>query len=465
MIKCLPNLCFPKLKKLNCANNYINSLPIMELPELKYLNCYGNIIKKLPKLCFPNLTKFNCSNNQIEYLSDIDLPKLQHFLCWGNNIQKLSKIYLPALLEWNCSNNEILSIPDDIVCPQLEILNIDHNLLQKLPDNMNFPNLIHFSCSHNLLKILPNMKLLKLKELICSYNDLISLPENMDYPFLEELYCNNNFLQSLPNINFPMLKIFYCSHNILTSLPEQMFLPKLEDLYCNDNQLTTLPLCILQFRELYIINYDNNNIVELPLQISRFINRMHALNIYNDEENIHNTYIQKSFVDSINNITTRQDVMTYNKNQLINYIIDNKQLTEKTKSILFEFLDDETVHTTLLLTFSEVLWYTLQTIINDFNVFDEIFKILNQEILDAECKCFTGRICRVVNCLNGFSPLVNIQINDVEQIGNIIILIKHKLELNKTYTVELHKIQVEKELLERGYNEETINLWINQIED
>ena len=27
---------------------------------------------------------------------------------------------------------------------------------------------------------------------------------------------------------------------------------------------------------------------------------------------------------------------------------------------------------------------------------------------DAEYKCFSGRITRVINCLNGFSPLVNI---------------------------------------------------------
>jgi hypothetical protein len=187
----------------------------------------------------------------------------------------------------------------------LEILNLDYNLLQMLPHNISFPNLIHFSCSHNLLKELPNMNLPKLKELFCPYNRLISLSENMNYPFLEELYCNNNWLVSLPNINFPELKIFYCSHNRLTSLPEQMTLPKLDSLNCSDNQLTTLPICILQFTELYIINYENNNIIDLPLQITRFINRIsnnsiQKLYIYNDEENVHNTTIQKSFVDSIN---------------------------------------------------------------------------------------------------------------------------------------------------------------------
>ena len=80
------------------------------------------------------------------------------------------------------------------------------------------------------------------------------------------------------------------------------------------------------------------------------------------------------------------------------------------KSLLFEYVADTTVHSLLLLTFSEVLWFIIQTIITNFTdiIQVEIFMILNQEILDADCKCFTGRMNRVINCLNGFSPLVNI---------------------------------------------------------
>ena len=40
--------------------------------------------------------------------------------------------------------------------------------------------------------------------------------------------------------------------------------------------------------------------------------------------------------------------------------------------------------------------------------------------------------------------------------GNIIILVKNKLELTGIYTIEQHKIEVEKELLERNYDIETI---------
>ena len=48
--------------------------------------------------------------------------------------------------------------------------------------------------------------------------------------------------------------------------------------------------------------------------------------------------------------------------------------------------------------------------------------------------------------------------------GNIIILVKNKLELTGIYTIEQHKIEVEKELLERNYDIETIKTWLEYID-
>jgi pimeloyl-CoA synthetase len=85
-------------------------------------------------------------------------------------------------------------------------------------------------------------------------------------------------------------------------------------------------------------------------------------------------------------------------------------------------------------------------------------------MLDSECKCFTGRITRLVNCLNGLSDLVKINISDNQQIGNIIIIIKEQLGKNHIYTIEKHKEFVKNELQERGYNETIINEWLDYIE-
>jgi hypothetical protein len=61
-----------------------------------------------------------------------------------------------------------------------------------------------------------------------------------------------------------------------------------------------------------------------------------------------------------------------------------------------------------------------------------------------QSKCFTGRMGRVVNCLNGFC-LVNINIKDSDQIGNISVLIKSRLESANTYTIKSHKQMIKKE--------------------
>ena len=222
----------------------------------------------------------------------------------------------------------------------------------------------------------------------------------------------------------------------------------------------------MNWNELTHINYSDNPI-ELSPQMARFINRVrhgsnNTLNVYNDGQNVHNSSIQSSVKNSINNITTRTDLSKYSRDKLITMIINDDIITCKEQ--LIEYCNDEDVHSLLLLTFSEVLWFVLQTIKSDFDkeTQKEIKGILNQEMRDAECKCFTGRMNRVINCLNGFSKYVEINIQDSEQIGNIIYLIKERL--GSEYTVEKHKEGVKKELDERGYDNKIIEEWIGYIE-
>jgi Leucine-rich repeat (LRR) protein len=299
-------------------------------------------------------------------------------------------------------------------------------------------------------------------------NRLTSLPDNMNCPNLHTFVCFNNMLSSLPkNMNLPNLQTLDCSNNMLLSLPENMNFPNLKEFNCSNNNILSLPLSILNFRNLRNFEYD---IIEFSPQIARFINRLenssiNKIHIYNDMENIHNSNIQISVKDSINRLTTRMDVKKYNLEDLNNMILDNMILTKKSKSLLLEYVFDTSVHSLLLLTFSEVLWFVLQTINTDFNIKEqeEILNVLNQEIIDSDCKCFTGRMNRIVNSLNGFSHLVSINIKDNEQIGNIIILVKNKLESSASYTIEKHKEMVEKELIDRGYDMETIKIWIEYI--
>ena len=111
-------------------------------------------------------------------------------------------------------------------------------------------------------------------------------------------------------------------------------------------------------------------------------------------------------------------------------------------------------------TIDNIITYILQN-----NILQEQTKqFLIQKVQDSLCKCYTGRMSRLINCLSGFDPLVNIQISTTEQIGQIISIVKDKLYQEDNYTVENHKQEVTKELLEREYTQETINEWIEYIE-
>jgi hypothetical protein len=357
----------------------------------------------------------------------------------------------------DCSDNQLISLPENI--------------------GENWTNLTHFDCSGNQLKSLPKnigSNWTNLTHFSCCYNELKSLPINIgeNWSNLTDFYCSLNKLRSLPeNIgsNWTNVTHFYCGSNQLKLLPENIGenWTNLTHFYCYNNQLTTLPLSLMNCHNLTYIYYSNNEIDNLPIQLMRFINRIrqvntNGLNIYNDGQNVHNSNIQLSIKQSIENITTRDDLPEFNKNKLISIIVDDKVLNCKEQ--LIEYINDDNIHSLLLLTFGEVLWYVLMTIKKDFSVEEqtEIKSILNTDMSDALCKCFTGRISRVVNCLSGFSPLVNIQIKDESQIGNIIVIIKE--QLGDEYSIEKHKELVYEELLERGFNEDTINEWLQYIE-
>jgi len=86
---------------------------------------------------------------------------------------------------------------------------------------------------------------------------------------------------------------------------------------------------------------------------------------------------------------------------------------------------------------------------------------MNEEMQDSKCKCFTGRISRLVNCLSGYSDKVCIQISENEEINNIISVIMSKRELK---TIEMLKKEVNLALTERGYADEKIAEWLEYVE-
>ena len=131
------------------------------------------------------------------------------------------------------------------------------------------------------------------------------------------------------------------------------------------------------------------------------------------------------------------------------------------KELILEYCGNNEIHTKLNLSFKELFCYVWHIVKESENA-NEIKRIMNIEMRDAECQCFTGRISRLINCLNGFTPLVNININDSAQIANIIKIVA--TNLGDSYSVERHKNGVEKELKDRGYDDNVIREWLEYIE-
>jgi len=223
--------------------------------------------------------------------------------------------------------------------------------------------------------------------------------------------------------------------------------------------ITNIPIEITNCRNLINFYYLSNEINYIQPQIRRWLNRMyHEQQLYSDTQSVHNHSIQEGISKSINYITSIKPSIQIE--QLKELIINNSYLNEHVKRLLFEYIDNKEVHSILNITFEELLLSVYDFIEKNENK-EELFKIMNDEISEANCNCFTGRISRLINVLNGYDEHIEIHIADNEQIGNIIILIKN--DLGKNYDEDEFKRRVHEELTIRHYSEDVINEWLDNI--
>jgi Leucine-rich repeat (LRR) protein len=410
-----------------------------------------------------NIIKLDCSNNKLNSLARIkNLTNLEILNCSFNKLTSLSEIEnLTNLKILNCSFSKLTNLESIKNLTNLTTLNCSDNQLSSLVGIKNLTNLTELYCSGNQLSSLVGIENLNnLTKLYCSNNQLDSLAGIENLTNLMELDCRNNQLTNLESIkNLTNLKELYCSHNQLTSLAGIENLTNLRRLDCSNNQLSSLA-GIENLTNLRTLYYDNNPIDHIPPNLLRRLNRIkNGQNIYADNQNVHNHNIQESIRESIQNILKFKPTIE----NINNLILNDNILTKNTKEILMEYSEDILVHTILNITFGELLLYVFDRIqINEHK--DEIKRILNVEMHESICKCFTGRISRLINCLTGFDDLVNIKIAGNEQISQIISLTRNKLEKEGNYSVELHRKQVFDSLKDLDYDNNIINEWVNYIE-
>jgi len=400
-----------------------------------------------------DITNLNLSYNNLTHLPvEIgQLTQLTTLKLFNNNLTQLPVEIgqLTQLTSLHLSNNKLIYLPVEIgQLTQLATLNLSNNKLTHLPVEIG--------------------QLTQLTELYLSHNNLTQLPVEIgQLTQLTTLTLANNNITQLPVEigQLTQLTRLYLQYNKLTQLPVEIgHLTQLTTLYLRNNKLTQLPVEIGQLTQLTTLHLSYNPIENLlnPIiqrVIQRIENRPNRNNentIYTDTQNIHSSSIQQSIKDSIYRLMNSYIVdypLTY---------LDWSVLNQKTKEIITEYMDCNDIHTMLNITFKELfiaLVIEMDKLSPDLQI--EIQKRLNEEMQESECKCFTGRISRLVNCLSGYSDKVCIQITENEEINNIISVIMSKRGLK---TIEILKEEVSVALTERGYDHEKIAKWLEYVE-
>jgi hypothetical protein len=440
-----PN-CFPQtLKILNLSYNKIRVLKTNTFPrDLEELDLKVNYITKINRGCFQ------------KNLKDLKLN--------SNRITKLSQGYFPRNLKsLDLGFNKISEINRNVLPRNLESLDLTQNNIDKLVPN-NFPrNLQRLGLyRNNITKLVDNCFPKTLQYLALHGNKISDICEFKFPPNLRHLGLSENKISRLIPHCFPQTIIYLdISINRIPEIPTNCIPHNIEILDISHNRLEKIPLHMLSLKQLKDFTYyglpgifsDMHPLVRRWL-IKMTKNKDNIPKIYSDSQNIHDSNIQSSFRTSLGNIMTDLNLIAFDicKNEML-----ESNLSEKVKRELLNYCDDNTEHSIYLITFKELFHYVMNRIINHKDK-NEMLKILEEEIKDTICKCFTGRMTRLLNVLNGFYDDISIQIGSNEQISNIIIRLRDIYEGD-----ELIK-QVRLEMEEREYDSETIEEWLTYVE-
>jgi Leucine-rich repeat (LRR) protein len=453
--------------------------------QIDRIDLYGRSISKIIKISgLSGLKQLSLKSNKISKIEGLDcLTSLQELDMSFNAIEKIEGLEkLTSLQKLNLFSNRISKIENLNNLVDLQRLNIGHNIcggLERIEGLDNLRSLIQLNLSGNCIsdiKGLENLHLLQeldlgfnridtirgldslqnLQKLNLQYNHIFKIEGMKNQANLRQLILKNNRINRIEELEQLVgLQIIVFDNNRILRFEGLENQTNLLSISFSGCMIETIPLTILNNRKLEILETDKpiNPIIRRMLE-RNYINSNRTT--YNDPQNIHDSHINRSITDSLYRLMSEPMVLSERK--IFEEIISDPILTNRVKEALIEWMKNPDVHSILNVTFMEAM-RTIWQIIRKHPQSDSIRQIMNQEMQDSICYCFTGRLSRLTNCLNGFDPRVCIKISDRQEIANIIIAVKHR-----TDDLMLQKKLVDMEMTSRGYDKQTIGEWTAYLE-
>jgi Leucine-rich repeat (LRR) protein len=488
-------------------NRLVNTNNLGQFTNLLYMDLSDNRISKIQGLeTLINLGVLCMSNNHVEKIQGLDaMTELGILRLDGNKILAIGGLKsLGNLTELCLSDNKLNQIRGLKTLTKLKFLRLNSNQIWKITGLKSLVNLTELSLSNNKLSKIRGLdtlvnlqklhlennqiktiggldKLAQLKTLGLTGNKLTKIGGLDSLTLLEELRLSYNHITEINGLDkLTNLQHLFLYRNQISKITGLDTLINLRQIHLMRNRITEIgdPQMILNCTHLELFYVDDT--VPIHPMIQRLIHwnkqKSATLQVFNDEQNIHNNSINQSIDDSITRLMmdhldlipsrlhvdpTKADV-PFNPTDIgldFDSVLTDPILTEKTKRLLTEYVNQTDIHSKFMFTFGElfkIVWKVIQESPNK----DAIKRVLNEEMADSLCKCFTGRISRLINVLNGFDPRVQVQISESDAISNIIIL-KRKIHGDD---IQALREAVRTELETGQFDPAIINEWLGYID-
>ena len=495
---------FSNLYRLDFSLNKVNEIYLPEsFKNLTCLRLHDNVIKKISGMNnLLNLRELDLRNNKISEIEGIDvLHKLEVLVLSNNQIKKIKNLQGAfRLQDLYLDGNNIREIKNLETLWKLKFLDLCRNKISKI-NGLKNQRLKTLKLRENYLSKIKHLdSQIELKHLDLGYNRIVCIENLENLCLLEELVLCGTYIINVKNIdkliNLRILNLENCyiedlrgirslknlielnlADNIISDVSDLSGMLSLQKLDLRNNYLNKIQLDIPSLRKINIvrnpileISKDSlekcknleiltcNNGIIIHQTIQEIINKntilCNKLKIYRNGENVHENTINKSIIDSIKRLRSGRTIRNLSYSEITNDPI----LTIPVKQIILTSFNDNCRHSIVELTYYD-LFSLIWDIICEHPSKDVLKMVMNQEILDGAEKCLTGKMSRLVNVLSGFDDRVDIKISDTDEISNIIIMLKKKYS-----DVDILRKIVTSELVERGYDTETINNWIIYIQ-